>query len=57
MNLVIYIILAFFAFLLGFYAGNNKVLKKPSSAAKQQAEIIKLRQEYENFLNYDGSQQ
>ena len=57
MIIVIYIIVVFCAFLLGFYAGKNKMFKNPSSAAKQQAEIIKLRQEFENFLNYDGSQQ
>lgn len=57
MNIVIFIILTFCAFLLGFYAGKNKVIKKPPTVTKQQAEIIKLRQEYENFLNYDGSQQ
>lgn len=45
------------ALFLGFYAGENFNYKKRKPTRKQQAEIIKLKQEFENFLNYDGSQQ
>lgn len=57
MIIVISIFLAVGAFFLGFCAGKNRVFKKPVKAKRQYAEILKLRQEYENFLNYDGSQQ
>lgn len=45
------------ALFLGFYAGENFNYKKRLRNKKQQAEIIKISQEFENFLNYDGSQQ
>lgn len=55
--IVISVLLAVSAFFLGFYAGKNKAFRNPSATKKHNAEILKLRQEYENFLNYDGSQQ
>lgn len=54
--IIVILILAPIAFSIGFYIGKNRPIKT-KKAARQHAEIIKLRQEFENFLNYDGSEQ
>ena len=54
--MTVILILAAVSFLIGFYIGKNRPIKS-AKKSRQQAQIIKLRQEFENFLNYDGREQ
>ena len=55
--MVLFIIIS--AFLFGFILGNLPIptakLKKPQIVEDE--EIKRLKKEYENFLNYDGTEQ
>ena len=53
-----FLILAILAFLMGFFLG--AIPKQQSSAIKKeysQLDFVTLEKEYENFLNYDGTEQ
>ncbi len=54
--MILILFLAPIAFWLGFYFGKNRPIKS-KIASKRQTQIIKLEQEFKNFLNYDGSEQ
>ena len=55
---LIIILLCILAFFVGFLMGSfeKNIFISPTEKLKR-AEIQKLRREYENFLNYDGSEQ
>ncbi len=55
---IVYLIIAVIAFYFGFSIGKNKKynIKKSKVKVPEKAEI-NLISEYENFLNYDGSEQ
>ncbi len=60
MTVLIFIFIAVFAFALGFLLSSIK--KTPTKISKEIAEkedkdIMRINKEYENFLNYDGTQQ
>lgn len=52
---LILIAIGFFAF--GYRLGSKTQPKVRLFKAKPDSEQIKLRKEYENFLNYDGNEQ
>ena len=54
-----YLVIALFAFLAGFYYGKQKKTDfgKKIITRKKSYEDEKIRREYENFLNYDGTEQ
>ena len=56
--ILIFILLAISAFLTGFLCGYKKVklpcTLKPKS---DDSDLLILQKEYENFLNYDGTEQ
>ena len=56
-----FLVVAVFAFLAGFFYADSKKhisLKKTFSHNKKNVcEADKIRKEYNNFLNYDGSEQ
>ena len=56
--IIMFLILAILAFLMGFFLG--ALPKQRSSAIKKahsQVDYETLEKEYENFLNYDGTEQ
>ena len=54
----IYLLVAVLAFLVGFLLAEKTNPKiKPKSKMEASAITEKVRREYENFLNYDGSEQ
>jgi len=53
-----YFIIAFFAFFIGYLLGNRNSPPAKRDIVRKKAVISdELKQEYENFLNYDGSEQ
>lgn len=56
--ILVYFLIAFLAFCTGWLFSENKIKKaeKPRKKGDFGADE-KLRREYENFLNYDGSEQ
>lgn len=56
---IIYIFIAMAAFVGGFMIGKNKKYKACNKANKKPTDKITAEwiREYENFLNYDGSEQ
>lgn len=57
--MILMMLIAFIAFLLGFSFGNIKKpnIKKVTVKTTPDPETEKQRLEYLNFLNYDGSEQ
>ena len=54
----IYLLVAVLAFLVGFLLAEKTNPKtKPKSQKEVSAIAEEIRREYENFLNYDGSEQ
>ena len=54
----LYLLIAVLAFLCGFwFAQNQKIHIKTTRKKGDFAASEKLRREYENFLNYDGTEQ
>ncbi len=54
----IYLLVAGLSFVVGFLLGEKpKPLIKPKTKKGTLAATENLRREYENFLNYDGSEQ
>lgn len=54
-----YIIIAVCAFLAGYFSAKSKKIRINKSGFNKckKDEISKIMREYENFLNYDGSEQ
>jgi len=53
-----YFIISFFAFFIGYLLGNRNSPPAKRDIVRKKAVISdELKQEYENFLNYDGSEQ
>ena len=54
-----YIIIAICAFAAGYFSAKSKRIRvnKSRFANQNKNEISKIMREYENFLNYDGSEQ
>lgn len=60
MTVLTIVFIAIAAFLFGFLLGNlNEPPTRPKikPIPREDEDIKRLRQEYENFLNYDGSEQ
>ncbi len=59
MTVLTVIFTALFVFLIGFFAGVRKEppIKAKKSSAKLQQDLQTITKEYQNFLNYDGSEQ
>ena len=59
MTVVLVLIIGLIAFLLGYTAGfSKKDLKaEPDNIKRLDSEIVKLMEEYRNFLNYNGDEQ
>ena len=60
MTVLIMIFISISAFLFGFLLGNlNEPPAKPikKTVPKEDEDIKRMKKEYENFLNYDGSEQ
>ena len=56
--IITFILLAVSAFLIGFFCGYKK--ENPPRTLKSKSddsELLILQKEYENFLNYDGTEQ
>ena len=54
----IFLLLAVSAFLIGFLCGYKKERTPLLDKVKyDDSDILKLQKEYENFLNYDGTEQ
>lgn len=58
MTVLTVIFTALFAFLIGFLTGvRKKPIKTNKPSAKLSKDLQTITKEYENFLNYDGSEQ
>ena len=57
MNLLTAVFIGLTSFLIGFILGSNN--HKPSRAIKPRmdSDYERIQKEYENFLNYDGTEQ
>ena len=56
--IIIFFILSSAAFLIGFLLGlKRKPIKSVLKPKTFDEDLIKLQKEYENFLNYDGTDQ
>ncbi len=56
--ILMFLLLAVSAFLIGFLCGYKKEnLPRAIKVGRDDGELIKLQKEYENFLNYDGTEQ
>lgn len=56
--MIIFLIIAFLAFFAGYALGNIKEPQiKKAKTVKADPLLERQRREYENFLNYDGSEQ
>ena len=56
--ILLFLLLAVSAFIIGFLCGYKK--ENPPRVQKNtydDGELLKLQKEYENFLNYDGTEQ
>ncbi len=54
----LFLLLAVSAFLIGFFLGAyEKPVLKVKKNNPDDSDIIALQKEYENFLNYDGTEQ
>lgn len=60
MMIFMMILICISAFLFGFFLGSVELSAKnpePKIKAEENAELERLKHEYENFLSYDGSEQ
>lgn len=57
MTVLILIFISVFAFLIGFLTGAKRPIKAKKSSGKFGYDLQNITKEYENFLNYDGSEQ
>ncbi len=60
MMIFMMILICISAFLFGFFLGSVELPAKnpePKIKAEENAELERLKHEYENFLSYDGSEQ
>lgn len=56
--ILVFLLLAVSAFIIGFLCGYKKEnLPCVIKVMRDDSDLIKLQKEYENFLNYDGTEQ
>ncbi len=56
--ILIFLLLAVSAFLIGFFCGYKKEnLPRTYKINSDDSDLLILQKEYENFLNYDGTEQ
>ena len=56
---IVFVLTAALALFCGFVLGANAepVIRNKALIRKKDPELAQIRQEYENFLNYDGTEQ
>lgn len=56
--ILLFLLLAFSAFIIGFLCGYKKESShRVKKVNYDDSDLLKLQKEYENFLNYDGTEQ
>lgn len=56
--ILMFLLLAVSAFLIGFFCGYKKEnMPRAIKVRFDDSDLLKLQKEYENFLNYDGTEQ
>ena len=56
--ILMFLLLAVSAFLIGFFCGYKKEnMPRVIKVRRDDSDLLKLQKEYENFLNYDGTEQ